>query len=256
MYKVNGNGTVIFSQRDDTHRYNSVIGPLERTSTTKGTVFKSSVMRLALESTTTADHPVFVVTAQNFADKKEVSVAEITDRLIASRLLSYLQKHYGTNKTNCSTLARFLHNGRFEECDPKKRGMMFDEWLTPYAGEEIAVGDVVCLLHYRPSSNRLPIKGMETVRDWMTEDVRSRLGNVAISPVLLREVLRLGLHRDYHFLTCVAKKRGLPVFIEQYGRHTPGEKELRRVPIVSALGLKRPKSEGNDLSLFWCKKGR
>ncbi len=256
MYTIKGDATVLFSLREDSGRYTSVIGPLERKPTAGGAMFTAPALRLAFEHGTTTDHPVFVVTAQNFAEKKQLSVVKVSDKLTASRLLDYLQNHYGRKPTNCSTLARFLQSGKFEECDPRRRAMMFNDWLTPYSDEEISVGDVVCLLHYRPSSNRLPIKGMETVRDWMMEDIRSRLGNVAISPILLREILRLGIHRDYHFLTCVAKKMNLPVFVEQYGRHSPGEKELRRVPIISAIGLQRPKSEGDDMSIFWCKKGR
>lgn len=254
MYEVHSDGTVIFSVRDDTGRYTSATGPMKRTPTAKGSMFSSEALRLVFEHTTKADHPVFVVTAQNFAGKKQISVVEITDVPIASRLLSYLQNHYGTKHTNCSTLARFLYSGKLEECDPGKNAMMFDEQLTPYKGEGLAIGDVICLLRYRSPKIQTPKSDQEILREWITEDIRKRLESESISPIMLREIIKIQIVRDAHFLVVVAMQKGLPVFIEQYGRHVPGEKELRRVPIVTAVGLQRPKSEGGNMSIFWCKK--
>lgn len=249
---LTGNATVIASKTNDFWQSGSLVVPLGMRATPNGTVFTNGKYGVELtfrHQICNQEHPVLVVAYQDFGGKKLQAATEIKDATLASRLLAYLENYYGEKRTNCSTLARYLYNGTFEECDLGRRGMMFNEHLTPYADQKICVGDVVCVLFYRKdrsTKSRLAPEIRQhylNVRSSQELLVRNKLRSESLSPELMRKVCSAGFAGDYHFFTCIGECQGEKIYVGQSGLHMPGKTELYKTPILFSIGTKRPASE-------------
>ncbi len=166
----------------------------------------------------------------------------ITDKLIVSRVLAYMENYYGKQITNCSSLANFLTTGIFVECAPLHRYLVITQGMRVYNGQKIAVGDMVCMMfaneqYMESRKNRLRPDYMKVKKKRRASE---QFGN---SMATVREVYTANeienLYRDtrvdgFHFMVCVAKHEGKPVWLSQRGWYRP---DGLSTPLVLTIGM-------------------
>ena len=177
----------------------------------------------------------------------------ITDRLIVDRFVEYMDRYYGKKITNCSCLAHFLTTGTFIECSAELRYLVLEQGMRVYSGQHIEVGDMVCILY---ANERLLKSRKNPVRaDYMKARKKRRadecfdhglnLKQNAYTAAQIRRLQKYMYVDDYHFLVCVAKYNGEPVWLSQRGWHHPGDAETLLV-----LTIGNRDGYGEDVSLF------
>lgn len=186
----------------------------------------------------------------------------ITDKILVERIERYWLEHAGIHHTNCSTFAHYLTTGRFLECSQKMSRLIIEQGMRPYEmASNIGIGDMVCLMYandrlgrsrknkyahrYRKAKKCRHDEG--TFNGTASMGLRSR----AFSPQEIIE-LYIGLRLvDYHFMVCVAKSKGKPVWLSQGGYAEPGMKTmflvtandndcyLHNIPIIAFIKKRR-----------------
>ncbi len=162
---------------------------------------------------------------------------------LSKRIIDYMENYYGKYITNCSTLAEYLTTGQFRECDSAKDSFMFSRGLTGYTGQKIKPGDALCVLYYRSMVKNRRISDRR--KHYIACEKGSRLDLSRLAgknPKTFSPEEFLGLYHsrffgDYHFMVCVGISNGLPVFIQQAGRHHPGKDDISDMPIIVSIGM-------------------
>lgn len=190
-----------------------------------------------------ASNQCIIRCVQRFYDTPESAFTFLLDGIHAERLSTYLQEFYGKRRTNCSSFAEYMRTGVFRECSEERENLSLSGGMNVYKGQEVRVGDVLAVLYYKrfARSRRIPHirrhyrKNKKVAR----LDLRNLRGpELTFSADALFEEFSSGIYADYHFMFCVGRRRGQPVFVQQMGRHTPGETlDGKRAAIVVTLGM-------------------
>lgn len=188
-------------------------------------------------------HTLLYNLEQGIGDSITSVQGHISDKVLSERIRMYLDNYYAKYVTNCSTFAHYLKTGMFIEC-AGSRHFIFEGSMTTYTGQRIKVGDTLCLFYYSKvyhsrrvskqhrqlyrrnkklqseGNSFLEIGKREKHSVWSTEELADMYQNSGMS--------------DYHFMTCVAHKNGVPVFIHQNGGFGPKSSTI--APLVCTLG--------------------
>jgi hypothetical protein len=152
----------------------------------------------------------------------------ICDQLLVARIDEYLRLYYGRRYTNCSAFAHFLFTGKFIECENEHNLAVVHHHMQHYRNvRQVNVGDMVCLIYVRQRLGQsrktewrrhfLTVK--KSRRDKGASINRSlRTPKTVLTPGEILEYCKNPLMVDYHFMVCVDKKNGLPVWLSQNGR--------------------------------------
>lgn len=159
----------------------------------------------------------------------------ITDPILVERILRYWNEYFGKRHTNCSSFAHYLTTGEFVECDIEKQLLVLEQGMRPYEmSQRIDVGDMLCLLFADKSiatrrnqlANRYhKVQKHRFKEGGFTGTKLMKLQSRSFTPAEIRRVNDIPWIEDYHFMVCVAKRHGKPVWISQCGKHAP-EDEL------------------------------
>lgn len=162
-------------------------------------------------------------------------LGSVTDTLLVERILRYWDEYYSVRYTNCSAFAHYLTTGKFVECDEKNRLLVIEQGMRPYElANRVDIGDMLCLLY---TSNVIKSRRNEYANRYRkVQKHRADKGGFAgtkvmklkprsYTPADIRTIQQLSWCNDYHFMVCVAKWRGQPVWLSQNGFVPPqGEK--------------------------------
>jgi len=187
----------------------------------------------------------------------------ITDKVLVERIKCYWDEYLGKYHTNCAAFAHFLTTGVFIEYDHEHKNLVIEQGMRPYEMTgRIDVGDMVCLMYADDrswSSRKNPYSNSYRKarkhrhdKDGFTGASEMKLQQRSFSPEEIRKMYTdLGI-RDYHFMVCVGKRKGKPVWISQGGYALPGEEPvafsmtcgetdpyLRHVPIIALIKKRR-----------------
>lgn len=187
----------------------------------------------------------------------------ITDKVLVERIKHYWNEYLGRYYTNCAAFAHYLTTGIFVECDPELGNLVIEQGMRPYEmASRVDVGDMVCILyaHDRTAkSRRNPyahryrrVRKHRYDKDGFAGAAEMGLHQRAFSPGEIRKMYTDLWIRDYHFMVCVGKKQGEPVWLSQGGYAKPGEEPvafsvtcgetdsyLRHVPVFSLIKKRR-----------------
>ena len=154
----------------------------------------------------------------------------ITDKVLVKRILCYWNEYFGVRYTNCSAFAHYLTTGQFVECEQEKRLLVINQGMRPYEmANRVDVGDMLCLLYadkkitsrkhsLAPSYRKVQKHHMDKGGFAGTKNIRMQ--QRSFSPKEIRRLDNDPSFGDYHFMVCVAKYRGMPVWLSQSG-HVP-----------------------------------
>lgn len=161
----------------------------------------------------------------------------ISDPVIVERILRYWSDYFGAHYTNCSAFAHYLTTGKFLASEPDRRLLVIEQGMRPYEiVGRVDVGDMLCLL-YANKKMLLSRKYDFRKRFREVQKLHSDNGGFAgaegmkllprpFSPEEIRRIYETPLLNDYHFMVCVAKHEGKPVWLSQCGRMEPGAKPV------------------------------
>lgn len=163
-----------------------------------------------------------------------VYVGVITDKTLVSRIITYLDGYYESTWNNCATLAQYLATGDFIPCNERPRFFAWESGMRPYElVSDVRVGDTVCLLYAddkrcQSRTNAMRARYMRArsrrrKQGDFVETVESLLVRRSLDAHAIMEIYRDPRIHDYHFMTCVTKVDGEPVWLSQNGFTRPGE---------------------------------
>ncbi len=167
----------------------------------------------------------------------------ISDKGLSERIITYLHRYYAQYVTNCSAFAHYLKTGVFIECT-SNRHFIFEGSMTTYTGQCIKVGDTLCVFYYSVLYQSRRISKQHRQRYRRNKRLQSEgnsfleIGKKEKHSVWSAEELADMYHKsgmsDYHFITCVAHEKGIPVFIHQNGGFGPKSNVI--APLVCTIG--------------------
>lgn len=168
------------------------------------------------------------------------------DGTVAERLTTYLTQYYGVERTNCSTLAEYLRTGIFRPCDSSKHCVSISGGMNFYSRrQKVREGDVVALFYFdkRARSRRRP----NTRKNYrlIQKHVGRQFGKLSgpRKTLSLEDLMHLctnQVYGGYHFMYCIGRHEGQPMFIQQMGLREKGKEEGRdifHVPVVVSVGM-------------------
>lgn len=158
----------------------------------------------------------------------------ITDEVLCDRLQQYFSEYYENRNTNCSAFAHFLVTGDFQECQRENGLLVAHHHMRNFRkGQRVSVGDMLCLMYCNDKLvrsrkagklRRLYLDLRKSRHDDGETIYRSlRTRQKVADPDLLHEIHQSALVRDFHFMVCVAKHHGQPVWLSQMGRRLIGD---------------------------------
>lgn len=159
-----------------------------------------------------------------------LSVGTIGHETLVPAFFSYANKAWLHN-TNCASLAEYLRFGKVSSRRGHNFNFLFSSY-TPYNGQPLKVGDVLCIKTLRPGFEERLSKLDRNLADDLLERLDQK--NVVAGKCLLRQRTKhkdpvefksffnslAGHLGDYHFVTCVSfNADGQPFFLSQNGRN-------------------------------------
>lgn len=190
-----------------------------------------------------ARHHCLIKCAQRVNDGPETAFFFVPRELHAERIARYLDEHYGKKRTNCCSFAEYLRTGVFRECEVARENLSLSGGMNGYRGEKVRTGDVLAIFYYKPFARS---RQMEHIRRHYLKNKKTagldlrcvQSPKRTFTAEALVEEFSSGLYTDYHFMFCIGQRRGEPVFLQQMGRHTPGEVlDGKRAAIVATVGM-------------------
>lgn len=188
----------------------------------------------------------------------------ITDKVLCERLSTYFDEYYGKAHTNCAALAHFLTTGRFVECDLESHeGMaVVHQGMRPFSmASKVDIGDMVCIVYGRKRITRSRRTHKGRAKFVRAQKKRHKHGTFSssvpmvervLSSAEVREICSDDFVQDFHFMVCVGKHEGRPMWISQLG-HCLASKDPTAVVIT--FGECDP-YQGNDPVFTLIKKRR
>jgi len=204
--------------------------------------FKSSRNYLHTNGTYVRAHNGYILGRESFENQRIFYYGEynekkfagfITDRILVTRIKHYWDNFIGKYHTNCASFAHYLTTGDFVECEKSPRYFVLTQGMRPYEmANRVDIGDMMCLLYahdkiLRSRTNPFASKYKKAKKH------RHNIGGFNGCKVMdlkprsftAEEIYRLyntPLMRDFHFMVCVAKRSGRPVWLSQGGHEKPG----------------------------------
>lgn len=187
----------------------------------------------------------------------------ITDQLLVERIEEYLYEYFGQYHTNCATFAHFLTTGQFQECCEQEWHLVLEHGMRPFEMDSrVRVGDQVCILyankrvarsrHHGFGHKYRQIQRRRHRTGCFTASAELGLQKRVYSPEEIRWAYQGFRADDFHFMVCVAKVDGQPVWLSQLGRMrsddepvafalTPGYTDpyVSKVPLVTLIKKRR-----------------
>jgi len=200
-------------------------------------------MRLRV-SNPNANHHCMVRCVQRVSDQPDTIVTFLIDEMYAERLSTYTQEFYGKKRTNCSAFAEYMRTGEFRECLEDRENIAFSGSMNVFASQRVRVGDTLAVLYYKKfaRSRRLPEiqRHYRKNKKHVQHDLSKLKGpsRLRMTAEAFLEEYQSGIYADYHFMFCIDQYRGQPVFVQQMGRHRPGEPlGEERASLVFTIGM-------------------
>lgn len=186
----------------------------------------------------------------------------ITDKVLVPRIRQYWDNYFGVHYTNCSAFAHYLTTGNFVACQDNDQ-LVIEQGMRPYEmADSVGVGDMMCILY---AKKRLAASRKNAMRSYYRKICRQHhhktdfaaCSNMGIKkrsfdPSEIRRLASDGWINDYHFMVCVDKRNGQPVWMSQCGRHEVGTPEvcfavtygefepyIRDVPVLALIKKRR-----------------
>lgn len=194
-----------------------------------------------------------------------VGIRKVGNKVLAERIISYINNYYGNRKTNCSAFAQYLKTGEFVECCNANNYFAYSGGMNRYTGQQVRPGDILCVLYYNKNA------GSRKAPTWMrghymkAQKVKAKGANLdklksvrggTCSAEELLAMYRSGYIGDYHFMFCIGVENGQPVFIQQLGWQDPNvSRDPRSSPILVTVGMSNF-SPKNTPSYVFIKRGR
>jgi len=155
----------------------------------------------------------------------------IEDEILVTRITEYMASYYGKKHTNCSAFAHFLTTGTFVECPEESSLLVLEQGMAAYKDQKVRVGDMICIVFARDrlcrsrnfghNSKYLEVKKKRRKDDRFVHSLLPKNDTLTSSEVVA--ICKNVVSEDYHFMVCVGKYNGKPVWISQRGRYLPGE---------------------------------
>ena len=167
----------------------------------------------------------------------------ITDPTLVNRTREYMERYHGKRYTNCSSFANFLTTGTFVECAPEHNLLVLEQGMRVYSGQKANVGDMICIIFANQDfmrSRKTRQRGAYLkAKKGRRRDGRFSNSLTASKETFTAEELRgicKNIHsNDYHFMVCVGKQHGEPVWIAQWGRFDPADAD-GHAPLILTVG--------------------
>ncbi len=156
----------------------------------------------------------------DLSDMDTFNSLPIDDSVLCDRVVEYLQKYHliKGDATNCSTLARFLFDGKFVECSSGNEYFSFEESFVFYSNQEINTGDTICFLFHRRIVNdhediitRLYLE----MKDSLAKHLFCGGGSVLVSSSDIRTAFKNSQYDEFHLVVCLDGEKKM--FIHQDG---------------------------------------
>lgn len=169
--------------------------------------------------------------------RTESFVGRITDQDLVMRIPRYLDEYFGVRYTNRSAFAHYLTTGNFVECQDAYDSLVAEQGMRPYEMvSRVDVGDMVCIMYANDSvarsrRNELMNRYRRAKKRWRETDGFAGTREMRILPrsFSASEIHELFADRwlyEYHFMVCVARYCGQPVWLSQCGYVEPGGNEV------------------------------
>lgn len=162
----------------------------------------------------------------------DVVVGAVTDKLLVERIPYYWEHYFGQRHTNCASFAHYLTTGKFVECVREKRLFVLEQGMRPYdMVNRVDVGDMACILYGEKRIMRSRrhafgrhFREMQKHRHDRGGFVRPQGLQLKQRPFSPEEIYSLyqAAGGDFHFMVCVDKRDGQPVWLSQAGQVPPG----------------------------------
>jgi hypothetical protein len=170
-------------------------------------------------------------------------IGSITDAELVERTVEYMGRYHGKRYTNCSSFAHFLTTGTFIECSVEHNLLVLEQGMRVYSGQKADVGDMVCIIfanqdHLRSRKSRQRRAYLEAEKGRRLDGRFSNsltASKEAFTAEELRGICRNIYSHDYHFMVCVGKQHGQPVWIAQWGRFDPIDAD-GHAPLILTVG--------------------
>ncbi len=162
---------------------------------------------------------------------------QITDKILVERIKKYWDDYFGKYHTNCSSFAQYLTTGTFIECESKYGSLVVTQGMRPYEmASRIDVGDMVCLLYAdkQIAKSRKHTFGkiynrQQKHRHRHGEFTGAKAMNLYRRVFTPQEIRDMNTHlcaSDFHFMVCVGRHQGHPVWLSQAGYAGRGEDQI------------------------------
>lgn len=112
---------------------------------------------------------------QELFGESSTRLFRVNDRF-AKRIITYITDYYGTEFTNCSTLAEYLRTGIFLGKNGTDCGIGFTAGMSLYAGQKIRPGDTLAILYYNKNGRS---RRVSRVRAHYRRNSKNQKGNLA-----------------------------------------------------------------------------
>jgi len=185
------------------------------------------------------NHLLYYVLFQGSEENKKTFDGFVKDAIISKRILEYMDTHFVSTITNCSSFAHYLTTGEFISCHCSDSNLVLPNPMVRYAGQEIEVGDMICVLYSSRFHNFFRrIHARKNRHRCIREDHILVIGEEdsqkSFSALDVKKMFWEAKLDGYHFLVCVDTKNGEPVFIQQLGINYPQHEPV--APIVFSCG--------------------
>lgn len=177
------------------------------------------------------DAPTVLFLAEYFGVRH---VGQIVEPHLVERINHYMQHSVGSAETNCSAFAHYLFTGELIDCRTVRRGLVLRHNMRPFEmSSRVDVGDMVGLI-YQNKRVALSRQHEYSSRGRQNQKLRHQHGAFTCTaslrwqhrPISPAEFLDMheGLSApDFHFMVCVAKLDGEPVWLSQTAYLYPHE---------------------------------
>ncbi len=193
----------------------------------------------------------------NISQQGESAYGSVKDKNLSSRLRSYINVHYKTKNTNCSTFAHFLATGKLIECESDKNYLISKHVMTTYTGQKICVGDMLCVMYWSKTACSRKMPSALRKNFLKSKKEKCRYNSLFIKRfrkhiVYTAEEIK-GLYtdlpiKDFHFFVCVDVQNNIPIFAHQLGKNMIDNCE--NSPIIFTKGAYDPYREKDTSPAF------
>jgi hypothetical protein len=170
----------------------------------------------------------------------------ILDTVLVARIQEYFDHYFHTRKTNCASMAQYLTTGEFTEPGNAAAMLVLNQGMRPYdSASRVQIGDMVCILYAQhflksrklPNVRQLMRRAKKVWHQRQTFVANTTLSHSSYTPTQIRSMYASGAFADFHFMVCVDRLQGQPVWLSQLGYREIDEEQ---VSVVLTVGEHNP----------------